>query len=145
MATSHQPPDYLIAALMAIELAVFATYQQYPQLHDKEVETTYEQFKVFCQKLAKGKEEYEPSSTNIARQALIYAILEALDMRTETGADDHLIQNEDVQPGGRPIPNVESLYAAGFTYLIRSARFWRKQNGPKGYLKYISEFLTFDK
>ena len=141
MAASQQPPDHLLPILMAIESSVLAIYEQHPQLQDKVVETTYDQLKNFYQKLARGKEEYEPSSMISSRQALIDAILKALDTRAEEGFDDALIQNANIQPGGRPIPNVESLYASGFTYLIRSARFWRKERGPRGYLKYIKEML----
>ncbi|MBK7409133.1 MAG: hypothetical protein IPJ40_14360 [Saprospirales bacterium] len=143
MATSHNPPDYLLGPLMSVELAVLSVFKAHPQLQDKEIETIYEQFKDFYQNLAKGKEVYEPDSGNAIRLAVISAILVALDMRVETGADDHLIQNDEVHPGGRPIPNVEALYASGFNYLIHSTRFWRKENGPKGYLKFISETMNF--
>lgn len=40
-----------------------------------------------------------------------------------------------------PFPCVEALYATCFNYLRRSARFWRKERGPNGYLKFISERL----
>ena len=141
MSTSHYPPEYLQPCLFSIEQAVVATYLDHPQLHDKEVEETYEQFKDFFFLLVKGKELYEPSSTKAARQTLIDAILEALDLREASGADSYLIMNEEYQPGGFPIPCVEALYATCFNYLRRSARFWRKERGPNGYLKFISERL----
>lgn len=141
MSTSHFPPEYIQPCLFSIEQAVLATYEKYPQLRDKEVEETYEQLRGFFQKLAKSEELDEPSSTRTVRQALIEAILEALDTREALGADNHLIMNDSYQPGGYPIPCLETLYAMGFNYLRRSARFWRKERGPNGYLKFISEHL----
>lgn len=135
---SHFPPEYLQPCLFAIEQAVVVTYKQYPQLYDKEVEETYELFKDFFQQLAKGKEVYEPSSTKTAKQALIDAILQALDAREELGADEEYLLNDAYLLGGAPIPGIEDLYANGFTHLIRSARFWRKEGGRTGYLKFIS-------
>ena len=82
---------------------------------------------------------YEPSSGTAARQALIEAILEAIDVRESMDADEPYIDNPDIQPGGRTIHCLEALYEMGFSYLIRSARFWRKENGPKGYLRFLAE------
>jgi hypothetical protein len=121
MATSHNPPEHLLGLLSSVEHTVLSVFKEHPQFQDKDIEITYEQFKEFYQQLAKGKEVYEPDSGNSGKQALI--------------------ENEDIQPNGFPIPNVEALYASAFNYLINSARFWRKQNGPKGYLKFISEML----
>ena len=141
MATSHHPPEYLLGLLSSIELSVLSVVKENPQLQDKDIETIFEQFKYFYRKLAKGKEEYEPDSSNSSRQAVIEAIFVALDSRAEAGADSHLIQHPEIQPNGSPIPNLEALYASAFNYLINSARFWRKQNGPKGYLRFIGEML----
>lgn len=141
MSVSHNPPDYLLPCLMDIELAVRAVYREHPHLKDKEVEDIYEQFRAFYQQLAKDAEPYEPASTISARQALIDAILQALDQRQEEGSDDRLIMNPDFQPGGYPISSAESLYATAFNYLRRSARFWRKERGPTGYLKFLVEQL----
>ncbi|MFM9948822.1 MAG: hypothetical protein ACKV1O_12860 [Saprospiraceae bacterium] len=138
---SNFPPEYLQPCLFSIEQAVVVTYQQYPQLFDKEVEETYELFKDFYQQLAKGKELYEPSSTKVAKQALIEAILEALDAREEIGADESYILNDHILAGGDLIHSLEDLYAMCFKYLIRSARFWRKEGGRMGYLKFISSQL----
>jgi hypothetical protein len=135
------PPDYLTPSIMSVEQAVNATYKEYPQLRDKDVEEIYVQFKDFYQKLAMDKEMFEPVSTKATRQALIDAILKALDIREEIGADDHYIMNERYTLGGRPIHCLEALYAAGFNHLIRSVRFWRKERGQTGYLDYIREFL----
>lgn len=141
MSVSHNPPDHLLPCLMDIEYAVLDTYRKYPQLKDKEVEDIYERFKAFYQQLAKDAEPYEPASTIAARQALIDAILQALDLRQEEGSDSSLIMNPEFQPGGHPIPCVEALYATAFNYLRRSARFWRKERGPTGYLKFLTEQL----
>ncbi len=138
---SSFPPEYLQPCLFSIEQAVVVTYQKFPQLFDKEVEETYELFKDFYQQLAKGKELYEPSSTKVAKQALIEAILETLDAREEIGADESMILNDNVLAGGDYIHSLEDLYAMCFKYLIRSARFWRKEGGRTGYLKFISSQL----
>lgn len=141
MSASGMPPDFLLPCLHSIEQAVLATSKVYPQLRDKEVETIYEQFKNFYDQLARDKEMYEPSSNITYRQALIDAILQALDVREELEADEHYINNPNIRYGGLIIPYLEALYALCFGYLSRSARFWRKLNGPKGYLKFIAEQL----
>ena len=141
MSASGMPPDFLLPCLHSIEQAVLATSKVYPQLLDKEVETIYDQFKNCYDQLARDKEMYEPSSNIAYRQALINAILLALDAREELEADDIYVNNPDIRHGGRIIPYLESLYALCFGYLSRSARYWRKLNGPKGYLKFIAEQL----
>lgn len=142
MSGSHQPPDYLQPCLFSIEEAVLKSKKEHSRLSDKDIELTYNQLKTFFQKLAKGKELEEPGSTNPSRQALINAILVALDMREELAADDHYIMNNDYRFGGNPFPNVEAFYATGFNYLRRSVRFWRKQRGPNGYLKFLTEHMS---
>lgn len=142
MATSHRPPEFLQPWLLSIEQAVVAAYRQYPQLRDKDVEDAYERLREFYQQLARSDEELdEPFFTHPARQALLEAIFAAIDQREELAADESLILNEAVQPGGYPIPNLETLYATGLNYLRRSARFWRKEDGPTGYLKFITEHV----
>ncbi|WP_143473590.1 hypothetical protein [Flavilitoribacter nigricans] len=115
------------------------TKKEFPKLNDRDVELTYDQLKAFFQKLAKGKELDEPESTNPARHALIDAILEVLDMREEMAADEAYILNENYRFGGNLIPNIEVFYSSGFNYLRRSVRFWRKERGQNGYLKFLSE------
>jgi len=134
MSRSNSPPEYLMSCLFSIEQTVVVTYKAYPQLHDKEVEEIYKLFKDFFQKLSKGKELYDPSSSRTVKQALIEALLQALDAREEFGIDDEYILNEEIQPGGAPIPNLEAFYALFFKRLEESTRFWRKEGGRPGYL-----------
>lgn len=132
------PPDFLQPCLFSIEEAVLKVFKEHPKLEDKDVEVVYEQLQRFYKKLAGGAELEEPHSTIARKQALIEAITLALDVREEFGADDHLLQNDQYTLGGRTIPYVEILYATAFTYLQRSARFWRKESGKRGYLDFIA-------
>lgn len=135
------PPEFLQPCLFSIEEAVLRTYKEHPRLEDKDVETVFGQLQGFYKKLAGGAELDEPHSTITRKQALIESILLALDAREELGADDHMLQNDQYTLGGRTIPYLETLYATAFAYLQRSARFWRKENGKKGYLSFISSQL----
>lgn len=139
MSNSNQPPDFLLPCLFSIESAVSQVFEAHPRLEDKEVEAIYVQLYQFFKKLAQGAELDEPFSTITRKQALIKAILTALDAREELGGDEHILQNPEYTLGGKTIPYLETLYATGFNNLRSSARFWRKRNGKRGYLNFISE------
>lgn len=141
MPNAHMPPELLQPCLLSIEEAVLRTYKEHPRLEDKEVETVFGQLQQFFKKLAGGAELEEPHSTITRKQALIESIILALDAREELGADDHMLQNDQYTLGGRTIPYLEILYATAFTYLQRSARFWRKESGKRGYLSFIASQL----
>lgn len=131
------PPDFLQPCLFSIEEAVIQVSKEHPRLEDKDIEMVYDLLQKFFKKLAQGKNIDEPTSTITRKQALIEAIIAALDVREELGADEHALQNPDYTLGGKTIPYLEALYATGFNYLRRSARFWRKENGTRGYLNFI--------
>ena len=141
MPNAHMPPDFLQPCLFSIEEAVLKAYKDHPKLEDKDIEVVYEQLQRFFKKLAGGAELEEPHSTITRKQALIESIILALDVREEFGADEHLLQNDQYTLGGRTIPYLEMLYATAFTYLQRSARFWRKERGKRGYLSFIASQL----
>jgi len=136
------PPEYLEPLLETIESATYQVHKTHPQLVDKEVEKTYTQLKEFFQKLAQGKELYEPTSTLKARQALIEALIDGIDLREEERLDEHLVNNPEYQPGGRPFANLEQVYATAFNYLRKSVRLWHKEGGRKGYLNFIGGFFS---
>ncbi|NBC06650.1 MAG: hypothetical protein GVY26_05605 [Bacteroidetes bacterium] len=139
MSNSHMPPDFLQPCLFSVEEAVIKVSKEHPRLEDKDVEMVYDSLQKFFKKLAQGKSMDEPTSTITRKQALIEAIITALDVREELGADEHVLQNTDYTLGGKTIPYLETLYATGFNYLRRSARFWRKENGARGYLSFIRD------
>ena len=142
MPNSHMPPEFLQPCLFSIEEAALQTYKDHPRLEDKDVEAVYVLLRDFFKKLAQGKELDEPSSTLSRKQALIDAILSGLDAREEVGADMPYLQNPDYTLGGMTIPYVETLYVTAFNYLRRSARFWRKENGARGYLEYVRTSIS---
>lgn len=137
MSNSHMPPEFLQPCLFSIEEAVMQVFEEQPQLEDKDIEMVYDLLQKFFKKLAQGKSIDEPTSTITRKQALIEAIITALDAREELGSDEHVLQNPNYTLGGKTIPYLETLYATGFNYLRRSARFWRKENGARGYLGFI--------
>lgn len=137
-----EPPFEIQPLLSSIESTVYALSKHNPTLTDKEVEWTYDQLKTFFQKLATGKDLDAPSSTLSKRQELLDAILDAIELREEMELDDHLVENPAFKPGGYPFANLESIYVMCFNILLGSARFWRLEAGPKGYLRYIGQFLS---
>lgn len=132
------PPDYLLPPLHSIETAVLGIYDLLPKMQDKDVEEVYEALKDFYQQLAQDKDVYEPSSTKGVKQALISAIIEILDFRIENGLDEGLLNNSVCMPGGKYITCEEAVYVHCFNHLLKSVRYWRKENGPKGYLYFIA-------
>jgi hypothetical protein len=46
------------------------------------------------------------------------------------------------RPAGRPVTQVEELYVIGFNDLRKSCRLHRKESGPRGYVKYVQEWVT---
>jgi hypothetical protein len=142
MPNTHMPPDFLQPCLFSIEEAVLKVFKEHPKLEDKDVEVVYEQLQRFFKKLAKGADLEEPFSTIARKQALIESIILALDIREEFDADAHMLQNDQYTLGGRTIPYLEILYATAFTYLQRSARFWRKERGKRGYLHFLRDQMS---
>jgi len=142
MSNSHMPPDFLQPCLFSVEAAVLSVYKSHPALVDKEVGAVYDLLRDFFKKLAQGKELDEPFSTLTRKQALIEAIFEALDQRESVGADEQYLQNPDYSLGGHPIPYLETLYVTVFNYLRRSARFWRKEGGKRGYLHFLRDQMS---
>jgi len=134
---ASMPPDYLLPPLQSIESAVLGIYDSAPKMQDKDVEDVYEALKDFYQQLSQDKDVFEPRSTKGVKQALISAIIEVLDIRIEEGFDENLLNNPVSMPGGKYITCEEAAYAHCFNYLLKSVRFWRKENGPTGYLRFI--------
>lgn len=132
------PPEYLLPLLYNIESTVLSVHDLVPQMQDKDVEEVYEALKEFYQQLAQDKDVFEPRSTKRAKQALISGIIESLDNRIENGLDEDLLNNPFCMPGGKYFAFEEAVYAHCFNYLLKSVRFWRKENGPTGYLRFIA-------
>lgn len=135
------PPEYLIALLQNIEQVVTDLHKEFPQLKDADVEWAYEQLLKFYKTKASGKAVEEPESSLQRRQDLMDEILNIIDARESINADTIYIKNSDFRHGEHTIRSLEVLYILGFKQLKDSARFWRKENGPKGYLRYIAKFM----
>ncbi len=135
------PPDYLTDLLEAIEQTAVDMHKEFPKLKDADVEYVYEQLSKYYKVKSSGKSIEEPVSTIDRRQDLIDEILNTLDNREEINADAAIINNPAIRHGEYLIPSLEFLYVLSFKRLRNSVRFWRKKNGPKGYLNYISTFL----
>ncbi len=136
-----EPHPALQPLLHTIETVVSNTWKEYPRLSDKDIELTYEQLKEYFRKVSQGKDVDAPVSAADSRMTLIDAILDAIEVREDLHADDHLVMSPNFQPAGYLVPSLESLYVMAFNRLVESVRFWRKEAGRTGYLKYISHFL----
>lgn len=137
-----EPPFFLQPVLHSVESVVRNLFAELTTLTDKDVEWVYEQLQQYYKKLAVGKEAPEPLSSSERRQAIIDEILNALAEREEMEADLGCLNNSDCTIGGKPVPSLSFLYAMGFKRLQQSARFWRKKNGPKGYLHFVSSHVV---
>jgi len=135
------PPDYLMDLLQAIEKTVVKMHEELPRLKDADVEYAYEKLGKYYKAKASGKAIEEPESSIDRRQDLMDEILNTIDARAEAKLDASLINNPAIRQGEHVIRSLELLYALGFKQLRGSVRFWRKENGAKGYLRYISNFI----
>ena len=138
---SKEPPAYQQAFMHSVEQTVLMVWEELPHLQDKDVEYAYQALKDYYRKLAKGAESQEPLSTLEKRQALIDEILNKVDLREEMEADTFVVNNPDIQPDGRPVPNLPMFYVGCFNRLIKSVRHWRKERGSRGYLNFIKDFV----
>ncbi|MEL7220299.1 MAG: hypothetical protein AAGJ93_03205 [Bacteroidota bacterium] len=137
----QEPAPYEQAFMQSIESVTLVVREEFSKLQDADVEFAFQQLKTYYQKQAKGKEVEEPLSTSERRQVLMDEILNIIDQREELKADESVVNNPSIQPGGRPIRSLVSFYASCFNTLHKSVRFWRKELGKTGYLNYISQFL----
>lgn len=136
-----QPPEYLLPLLIDIEKTVVEIYDEFPGLIDKDVEAVFEKLATYFKRLASNKTIAEPVLPRERQQALLEEILNTIDEREENEEDLFLINNPEIRQGTYLIPSLPHLYITAFKRLVKSSAFWRKQNGAKGYLKYISDFI----
>ncbi len=136
------PHPLLDPLLLSIEAATVSTWNDYPRLQDKDVEWVYEAYKDYFRAVVGGKDLAEPISTISVREHLLEAIWDVLLLREDQHADQHLVNNPAFAPAGRPIALLEEAYVSTFARLVKSARFWRKQEGPRGYLRYVEGFVS---
>lgn len=134
------PAPQLMSLLFSIEQAVVAIARKRPRLVDKDAEAVFITYRKFFQDIRQGKDADDPYSTLRHKQELLDEIWEVLVYREQQGADaEHL--DGSFASGNLPVTTVEELYILAFNELRKSARLWRKKNGPKGYLKHIEEHL----
>jgi len=136
-----QPPEYLLPLLHSIEVVVVEISQEFPKLKDKEIESVYEKLTDYYKGLSTHKAIDEPFFESEQKQVLTDEILNRLDEREEAEADLFTINNPSVRQGEHMIPSLHHLYIIAFKRLQKSVKFWRKKEGPKGYLTYLSRFI----
>ena len=136
-----EPAFYQQAFMQSIETVVLIVREEFTQLKDDDVAFALDRLTTYFQLVAKGKAPEEPLSTIDRRQELIDEILNIIDEREEIEADLPFINNPDIRPNGNPIPSLPSFYATCLKILLKSVKFWRKNNGKTGYLNYISSLL----
>lgn len=135
-------PDQRLASLhLTIEYAVSRTLQRFKNLQDKDIEWVFEQYRNYFQALRQGKDVSEPDSTRRSRSELMDYLWECLIKWEEAGGPDDLLDGS-FRPGGRPVTMVEELYVMGFNDLRKSCRMHRRANGPRGYVKFVQEFIA---
>ena len=135
------PPEYLMALLHSIEKMIVEIYKEYPRLADADVEWVVEKLANYFKVRSRGKEIDEPESPSEMRQALLDEILNIIDDREEIEADIDCVNNPDVRQGEHMFTSLEQLYVLALKRIQNSVRFWRKERGRTGYLKYIVEFV----
>jgi len=136
-----EPPSYLQPLLHTIESTVINLYEEFPKMMDNDVEFAYDNLATYFKAQIGGKEVQEPQSSRDLRQDLMDEILNAIDLREEIEADIQFVNAPGIQHGERLIPNLAFLYAIGFKRLKESAKFWRKTNGKRGYLNFVSNYV----
>lgn len=137
----EEPDQYIQPLLHTIETTVKQYAGENPALNDKDIEFVYTAYQGYFKRSRGGKDVPEPSSTIKVRERLLDALWEAILAREELGADDELI-NSDYSLAGRTVPNLETLYAACFKRLEKSARRWRGRDGAKGYIAMLNELVV---
>ncbi len=133
------PEEFMMPILRNIELTVLEIHKEFPRLADKDVEIVFEKLTNYYKRLYSGKEIEEPSHPFERCEALIDEILNEIDEREEENYDTHIINNPDCTLGGQPILSLSQFYATAFKRLQKSVRRWRKRDGARGYLTFISE------
>lgn len=136
-----EPPIYLQPLLHTIEQTVINLYDEFPRMVDNDIEFAYEKLAAYFKAQIGGKEVDEPESSKDLRQDLMDEILNAIDLREEIQADNVVINNPEIRHGERLIPNLAFLYSIAFKRLKDSAKFWRKKDGKKGYLNFVSNYV----
>ena len=135
------PPEELHSLLFSIEQAVVAIARKRPRLTDRDAEAVFEQYRSYFRALRQGRELPEPSSAIGYREELLAEIWEVLLLREDRGVDAAVL-DAGFAVNGRRVESLEEFYAIGFNELRKSARFWRKREGPKGYLRYVEGQLA---
>lgn len=135
------PEAFMQPLLKDIETTVLEIHKEFPRLVDKEVETVYEKLATYYKRRLTNKEIEEPSHPIERYEALIDEILNVIEQREEEGLDDEIIDNPDFLIGGQIIPSLNHFYVTALKRLQKSTRFWRKENGPRGYLTFVSNFI----
>lgn len=136
-----KPPYYLQPILHTIETVIVQIKEEFPRLVDKDVEDVLTRLEKYYKTRSRNKNAEEPEVHSERKQALIDEILNAIEAREELEADIQYIKNPEVLQGFHQIPTLEHLYCMALKRLRDSVRFWRKEHGATGYLKYISNFI----
>ena len=136
-----EPEEYMLPLLKDIETTVIEIHKEFPRLADKDVEVSYEKLANYFKRLSTGKEIGEPNHPLERCEALIDEILNAIEEREEANLDAYLINNPDYQPGGKPILSLNHFYASVLKRLQKSVRFWRKKDGARGYIGFVTGFV----
>lgn len=135
-------PDERLSSLhLAIEYAVSHTLKRRKNLQDKDIEWVYEQYRNYFQALRQGKDPADPDSTRHDRSELMDYLWECLVKWEAAGGPADLLDGS-FRPAGRPITQVEELYVMGFNNLRKSCRIHRRQDGPRGYVVYVKQWVN---
>ncbi|MEK7253889.1 MAG: hypothetical protein AAB316_04035 [Bacteroidota bacterium] len=129
--------DYL-DVLQNIEFGIVQVFKENPQMRDPEVIKALEAATRFYQRKKKGFSA-QPVSLTGNSLLVFQAVTDACEWRREKAPGEPAIEIQHMPGAGGDVPI--PILVRCLEKLTKSANFWFKNNGQRGYLNYISEFV----
>ncbi len=134
---SKRPADYMLPVLHDIETTILELYDEFPRMVDADVLWCCEKLQDYYKKIAQGKEMEDPESPIQRKQDLMDELLNTLEDRENDELDKDIINNPACRQGEAMYSSYAMLYTAALKKIRDSVRFWKKEGGKTGYLRFI--------
>lgn len=129
--------DKYMDVLQNIETAIVKVYRKDPSLNDYDVMHVLEVAKNLYTAEKSGREWRMPLLTE-REETLLEAVKSMCDFRMGRGGDNEEADGPEIGILG---PKSIDEIIACLKRIFKSAKFWNKRRGPKGYLNYVSKFI----